>query len=81
MVFASVGNGIFQARADGAGQPQALTHSQTFQSPASFTPDGERLAYNESLGGVAQLWTVSLTEEDGHLKAGTGGAVSHEQRQ
>jgi len=72
VVFASVGNGIFQARADGAGLPQALTHSQTFQSPASFTPDGERLAYNESLGGVAQLWTVSLTEEDGHLKAGTG---------
>jgi serine/threonine protein kinase/Tol biopolymer transport system component len=72
VVFASVGNGIFQARADGAGLPQALTHSQTFQSPVSFTPDGERLAYNESLGGVAQLWTVSLTEEDGHLKAGTG---------
>jgi serine/threonine-protein kinase len=71
VVFASVGNGILQARADGASLPQALTHSQTFQSPASFTPDGKRLAYVESLGGAAQLWTVSLTEEGGYLKAGT----------
>ena len=70
MVFASVGNGIFQTRADGASLPLALTHSQTFQSPASFTPDGRRLAYVETLGGVAQLWTVSLTEEGDHLKAG-----------
>ena len=71
VVFASVGNGIFQARADGASPPQALTHSQTRQTPGSFTPDGKRLAYFETLGGVAQLWTVSLTEEGGHLKAGT----------
>jgi serine/threonine-protein kinase len=71
VLFASVGNGIFQARADGASLPQALTHNQTFQSPASFTPDGKRLAYVESLGGVGQLWTVSLTEEGGYLKAGT----------
>jgi dipeptidyl aminopeptidase/acylaminoacyl peptidase len=70
VLFASVGNGIFQARADGASLPLALTHSQTFQSPASFTPDGRRLAYVETLGGVAQLWTVSLTEEGDHLKAG-----------
>jgi serine/threonine-protein kinase len=71
VVFASVGHGIFQARADGASPPQALTHSQAFQAPGSFTPDGTRLAYNESLGGVGQLWTVSLTEEGGQLKAGT----------
>jgi Tol biopolymer transport system component len=71
VVFASVGHGIFQARADGASLPQALTHSQTFQSPGSFTPDGKRLAYFETFGGGAQLWTVSLTEEGGHLKAGT----------
>jgi serine/threonine-protein kinase len=70
VIFASVGNGIFQTRADGASLPLALTHSQTFQSPASFTPDGRRLAYVETLGGVAQLWTVSLTEEGDHLKAG-----------
>ena len=28
VVFASVGKGIFQARADGASQPQALTREQ-----------------------------------------------------
>jgi len=48
-----------------------LTHNQTFQSPGSFTPDGKRLAYVENLGAVGQLWTVPLTEEGGHLKAGT----------
>jgi serine/threonine-protein kinase len=71
VVFASFGNGIFQARADGASLPQALTHSQTRQTPGSFTPDGKRLAYTETLGGLGQLWTVSLTEEGGQLKAGT----------
>jgi serine/threonine-protein kinase len=71
VVFASVGNGIFQARADRASPPQALTHSETRQTPGSFTPDGTRLAYFETVGGVAQLWSVSLTEEGGHLKAGT----------
>jgi serine/threonine-protein kinase len=71
VVFASFGHGILQARADGASLPQALTHDQTRQSPGSFTPDGKRLAYSETFGGVSQLWTVSLTEEGGHLKAGT----------
>jgi serine/threonine-protein kinase len=70
VVFASVGNGIFQARADGASQPQALVPSQTAQYPRSFTPDGKRLAYSENSGGGGQLWTVALTEEGGQLKAG-----------
>src|SRR5262249_59476241 len=71
VVSASWGNGISQARAEGASPPQALTHSQTRQTPGSFTPDGKRLAYSENLDGVGQLWTVSVTEEDGQLKAGT----------
>ena len=70
VVFASVGNGIFQARADGASQPQALAPSQTVGYPRSFTPDGKRLAYYENLGGGGQLWTVPVTEEGGLLKAG-----------
>jgi predicted Ser/Thr protein kinase len=57
VVFGSADNGIFQARADGAGQPQALTESKVLQSPWSFTPDGKRLAYMESAGTV-QIWTV-----------------------
>ncbi len=73
VVFSSVGNGIFQARADGAGQPQPLTQNKTIQYPRSFTPDGKRLAYYENLGGAGgggQLWTVPLTDEGGQLKAG-----------
>jgi serine/threonine-protein kinase len=73
VVFSAVGNGIFQARADGASQPQALTESKTVQYPRSFTPDGKRLAYYENLGGAGgagQLWTVPLANDGGQLKAG-----------
>ena len=44
VAFSSTGNGILQAQADSAGQPQALTQSKTLQNPASFSPDGHRLA-------------------------------------
>jgi Tol biopolymer transport system component len=60
---------MFQARADGAGQPQALTQSKTSQIPWSFTPDGKRLAYYE-IAGNRQIWTVRLEEQGGQLKAG-----------
>jgi serine/threonine-protein kinase len=70
VVFWSLANGIFQARADGASQPQALTQSKTLQVPRSFTPDGKRLAYFETAGSY-QIWTVPLEDQGGHLKAGT----------
>ena len=70
VVFASVGNGIFQARADGASQPQALTQSKTIQVPWSFTPDGKRLAYFDYGAGNSQIWTVPLEDQGGQLKAG-----------
>jgi serine/threonine-protein kinase len=70
VVFAKVNGGIFQARADGASPPQALTGSKTFQVPWSFTPDGKRLAYFESVG-TPQIWTVPLEDQGGQLKAGT----------
>jgi serine/threonine-protein kinase len=70
IVFASRGNnGIFQARADGASQPQALLQSQTLQVPWSFTPDGKRLAFVE-LGGTTQIWTVPLEDQASQLKSG-----------
>ncbi len=69
VVFSTVDKGIFQARADGAGQPQALTESKATQIPWSFTPDGKRLAYFE--GRPYQIWTVPLEEQGGQLKAGT----------
>jgi Tol biopolymer transport system component len=70
VVFLSVANGIFQARADGAGQPQALTQSKARQMPGSFTPDGKRLAYADYGAGNPQIWTVPLEDQGGRLKAG-----------
>ena len=69
VVFASVGHGLFQARADGASQPQVLMQSESLLYPWSFTPDGKRLAYYESPGG-GQVWTVPLENQGDQLKAG-----------
>jgi serine/threonine-protein kinase len=68
VVFGCIGKGIFQARSDGAGQPQALIEGK-LQVPWSFTPDGRRLAYFEAAGNT-QIWTVPLEEQGGKLKAG-----------
>ncbi|MGA2717250.1 MAG: hypothetical protein ABSG41_29580 [Bryobacteraceae bacterium] len=70
VVFLKANNGIFQARADGSGQPQPLTQSNSGnQMPYSFTPDGKRLAYTQA-GRSAQIWTVPLEDQGGRLKAG-----------
>jgi predicted Ser/Thr protein kinase/WD40 repeat protein len=69
VVGTSDGNGMFQARADGASQPQVLTQSKPFQFPCSFTPDGKRLAYFETAGDY-QIWTVPLEDIGNRLKAG-----------
>jgi serine/threonine-protein kinase len=76
VVFAKIGQGIYEARADGATPPQALTGGKTTQVPWSFTRDGKRLAYYESgdlKAGAAssQIWTVPLEDQGGQLKAGT----------
>jgi serine/threonine protein kinase len=68
VVFSAAGAGIWQARADGATQPQALTESKATQRPWSFTPDGKRLAYYEALN--SQIWTVPLEDQGGQLKVG-----------
>jgi serine/threonine-protein kinase len=70
VVFAKLNEGIVQARADGASQPQALTGSQALQGPSSFTPDGRRLAYMEAVGVRPQIWTVPLEDQGGQLKVG-----------
>ena len=70
VIFMSYRNGIFQARADGASQPQALTGSKSIQVPWSFTPDGKRLAYVDYGTGNPQIWTVPLEDQGGQLKAG-----------
>jgi Tol biopolymer transport system component len=68
VVFGST-DGIVQARADGASQPQALTQSKSGQIPWSFTSEGKRLAYHEVTGN-RQIWTVPLEDQGGQLKAG-----------
>jgi len=70
VVFTSFGKGIYQARADGAGQPQALIESQATLFPQVFTPDGKRLAYNDSGAGNSQIWTAPLEDRGSELKAG-----------
>jgi serine/threonine-protein kinase len=70
VVFASIGNGMFWARADGGGQPQPLSQSKTLQLPWSFPSDGKRLAYIEISGGPRQIWTVPIDQDGGQLKAG-----------
>jgi serine/threonine-protein kinase len=62
--------GIFEARADGSSQPQLLIGSNAYRVPSSFTADGKHLAYEETDDGRNQIWTVSLEEEGGWLKAG-----------
>ena len=69
IVFTTTGGGLFQVRADGANQPQDLTHTNITQNPWSFTPDGKRLAYYDR--SDRQIWTVPLDDQGGQLKAGT----------
>jgi len=73
VIFSSVGNGIFEARADGASQPHALMPSKLFfRSGSSFAPDGRRLAYTEyTETRGTKIWTVPVADEGDHLKAGT----------
>src|SRR5262249_23608698 len=64
VVFCSRDGTMFWTRADGAGQPQRLTQmkASSIQFPWSFSPDGKRLAYMETAGGIAsaQIWTIPV---------------------
>jgi len=68
VVFGSIGNGLFWARADGGGQPQSLVKRASIVFPFSLLPDGSRLAFYE-VSRTPQIWTVPLDYSDG-LKAG-----------
>ena len=72
VVFAAAGNGIFQARADGSGQPQALVQSKSApRLQGYFSPDGKWLAYVGEPAPNYQIWTAPLEDRSGLLKAGT----------
>jgi serine/threonine protein kinase len=74
VVLGLVARGLFWARADGAGRPEALRQSKNLQYPASFSPDGKRLAYsesnNESSSLGLQIWTMPVEDSGGRLRAG-----------
>jgi serine/threonine-protein kinase len=64
--------GMFWTRSDGGGQPRQLTQSTGIQYPWSVTSDGKRLAYVDVSPETGyDLWTVSIENEGGTLKAGT----------
>jgi serine/threonine-protein kinase len=69
IVFESAG-GMFWARADGSGNPQALTRSKGLQIPSSFSPDGTRLAYAELTPTAAEIRIVRVASASGQLRAG-----------
>ena len=60
--------GMHWTRADGSGQPQRIISTQAI--PSSFSPDGKRLAYVDSVGNY-QIWTVPIEQQNGRLKMGT----------
>ncbi len=70
IVYQSISKGLFQARSDGAGAPRALVERELSLQPSSFAPDGKRLAYVDHGEGRAQIWTIPVEEQGGHLKAG-----------
>jgi Tol biopolymer transport system component len=70
VAFSFLSQGIFQVRADGASQPQALTDSKATQIHFCFIPDGRRLAYDQLGAGTSQIWSVPLEDQGGRLKAG-----------
>jgi WD40 repeat protein len=62
--------GLSVMRSDGSGKPQSLTQSN-LQVPWSFTPDGKRLAFFESVSGTGfDLWTVPLESDGAGLRLG-----------
>jgi len=66
VVFSTSGKGIFQVRAEGGSQPQALIEGKDLLVPYAFTPDGKWLAY----AVAAQIWIAPVEASGGWLKTG-----------
>ena len=70
LVFSSVG-GTFCARSDGAGSPEPFTTNGALTIPASFTPDGTRLAvYDSNPSGGSIISTIPVQYGPSGPKAG-----------
>ena len=68
LVYASYANRVYTiwwTRSDGAGTPKKLLESDYTMMPVSFSPDGQRLAYNAIAPGTGgDLWTLPLDLAD-----------------
>jgi Tol biopolymer transport system component len=65
------GQGIWWTRADGTGQPQALTQSSNQQIAWSITGDSKRLAFVELNSATgADIWTLPLEISSSGIRAG-----------
>jgi Tol biopolymer transport system component len=61
----SAGFSLSWVRSDGAGEPQRLLESQHNLLPYSFSPNGQRLAYQEISPGTGfDIWTLPLNITD-----------------
>ena len=70
ILFSGTG-GIWWVPADASGTPQLLIQSKNPLYPFSFTPDGKRLAYNETnLATAYDIWTAAIESDGAGLRAG-----------
>jgi hypothetical protein len=65
------GPGLRWARSDGTGKVEPLTGSAHVQIPASFSPDGKRIAFSDLNPATGfDLWTAPIIHTGTGLKAG-----------
>jgi Tol biopolymer transport system component len=87
IVYRGTRNGtrnLYWKLADGSGEEERLTtKADVSQTPTSFSPDGQRLVFNELGVGAVSMWTMSLQgDRTPHLliKAGSNGHISADGR-
>jgi serine/threonine-protein kinase len=63
--------GLYWIRSDGSGEVQRLTDGKLNEWPASFSPDGKRLAFNgNGNDGGQDIFTAPIEGDPGHLHLG-----------
>jgi Tol biopolymer transport system component len=63
--------GLYWIRSDGSGEAQRLTDGKLNERPASFSPDGKRLAFSgNGNSGSQDIFTASIESDPGHVRLG-----------
>ena len=62
--------GLYWIRSDGSGEAQRLTDGKLDEWPASFSPDGKRLAFTGLGNGGSDIFTAPIEGDPGHLHLG-----------